>query len=483
MKYNPVSRRMFLQGLGGYALAIPFLPSLASKAHAADAVPPLRFSMMFARFGRDMSQWYPNLPDSAMQNVGGAFVKSLADIPKPISYSLGAGFNPVLSKIALIRGLDSVSTNGMHNRSVPTTGSAFDPSAANGFGYSIDAVLEESRKFYPNLPRIGALRTCPHTTQPFHDFVSFSYTSKVSLGQMINYAWNPQQVYSSLLDPQNHALIDQRNGKIRSVTDVVLDSYQKTINSKAISAQDKQRLENYMNLQSEVHAAMAVQSPQCGIAGAPVDSKVYSEIHKAMIKLEVAALACGTTKIVMHSLGHNGDVESPQWHDHAHGGEYTINPASGRSFHSEYAKYTMDLVAYYLTALDSIQDSNGTLLDNTLFIYSNEDGTGSHEHFDLPVVVAGAKGKLKTGYFIDYRPRPFVPLINPREKQMLYAGRPYNSLLVTAFKALGLGPADYQKFGMQGFGRYDRFPDRAKEAYRPFLGSAVNDPLPFLYAA
>lgn len=472
---------MFLRGLGGYALSIPFLESLAPKAHAATATPPMRFSMMFSRFGRDMSQWYPNVPDSAMIRFDGGLAKSFADLPKPLSYILNSAYNPVLSKVALIRGLDCLSTSGNHNAAVPTTGSSQDPGGASGFGYSIDSVLEESQKYYPTLPRLGALRTAPYATQPFSEFTSFSYTSKVKQGQLINYAWNPLDIYNSLLNPQNNQLIDQRNGKIRSVTDVVMDNFSKTMNSRAISSDDKRRLENYMTLQSEIHNQMAVVAPQCGMAQAPGSPTIANEIHKAMIKLEVAALACGVTKIVMHSLLHNNDVEEPHWHDYAHGGEYTINPATGRSFHSEYNRYTMDLVAYYLNTLDSVQESNGTLLDNTLFIYSSEDGTGSHEHFDLPVLVAGAKGKLKTGYFIDYRPRPFVPIINQREKQMLYAGRPYNSMLVTAFKALGLGEADYQKFGMQGFGRYDMYPSKLAEAYRPFLGSGVNTPLPFLY--
>ena len=36
---KPMNRRMFLRGAGGAALAIPFLPSLISRAFAADPKP------------------------------------------------------------------------------------------------------------------------------------------------------------------------------------------------------------------------------------------------------------------------------------------------------------------------------------------------------------------------------------------------------------------------------------------------------------
>jgi hypothetical protein len=140
----------------------------------------------------------------------------------------------------------------------------------------------------------------------------------------------------------------------------------------------------------------------------------------------------------------------------------------------------MDLVAYFLSEMDQVNDINGTLLDNTLFLYGNEDGTGSHEHYDLPVIVAGGQDKLRLGQFIDYRPRPFVKLID-RDKQAINAGRPYNSMLVTAFQTLGLQPKDYQKFGVTGFGRYDRPHPSAGTYYNQFMGSKLNDPLPYLW--
>jgi hypothetical protein len=472
---------MFLQGVGGYSLAIPFLASLAPKAQAQSSAPAMRYAMVLGKLGRDMSQWYPNVEESRLQTVPGARVLPFSQIQKPISYCISDQFNPVLNKMSLIRGLDCMSTQGNHNASVPTTGSSVDPSGPVGFGYSIDCVLEESAKFYPTVPVLGGLRVCPDISYPYHEFQSFSYTSKTVTGQMVLPEWNPLAVYNKLLDPSGVQTTNAQRARLRSVTDSVMENYRATMGSRVIATEDKHRLDNYMTLLSDVHNQLNTTLKNCSIAGNPGTPTVLSQIHKAMMKLEAAALACGVTKISMHIIAHNGDDQPPLWHQHAHGGEYTINDATGRSFLSEYCKWNMDLVAYFLKELDSIQESNGTLLDNTLFVYGNEDGTGSHEHFDLPVIVAGGQGKMKLGHFIDYRARPFVPVIAQREKQRIYAGRPYNSMLVTAFQAMGLTPTDYQKFGTQGFGRYDKGPIAASGYYNQYMGSHLNDPLPFLF--
>jgi hypothetical protein len=439
----------------------------------------MRFAMMLGKLGRDMSQWYPNLPDSSLRNVSGAYVRAFADMPKPISYCINSAFDPIAHKIALIRGLDSVCQLPAHNHSIPTTGSSHPPSSGQGFGYSIDAVLEESLKFYPTPPVIGALRTTPYVG---YSNESFSYTSKITRGQLLGGETNPQIVYNKLLNPNSIKILNDRNGRIRSSTDLVLENFRAIMNGRSISSEDKPRLDSYMTYISEIHAQMAVPSISCGQASDPGNPSLPSALHKAMIRMEVAALACGTTKIAMHGIMHSGDVADSRWHEYAHGGESTVNPITGRYYLSEYSKFSMDLVAYFLTELDKIQESNGTLLDNTFFIYGNEDGTGSHEHVDLPVLVAGDKGKLLTGYFIDYRSRPLASLTGYiKQRQGLYAGRPYNNLLVTAFKSLGLNPDDYQKFGELGFGRHDSPFGVIPHIYDQYLGTKVNDALPFLY--
>lgn len=475
MKYCPLTRRMFLRGMGQFALAIPFLPSLAPQmAQAADGV-PMRFAMILGAMGRDMSQWYPSISDSQMQQVNGALVKPLSEL-SPISYCINSAFNPIKNKISLIRGLDCVSASGMHNSSLATTGSSYPASAANGFGYSIDCVLEESSLFYKTAPFLGALRTAPGGG----DFSNWSYTSKYKRGQVISSMNDPMDVYNKIFNPTSVNMTNQRNGRVRGVTDMVLENFKQTMNSRAIAQEDKHRLDNYMTVLSEVHNQLGIPAQTCNRASEPTNLGNNTDIQKAMLKLEVAALACGTTNIVMHAITKSGPSNDPNWHNNAHGSSSNKNPSTGRSYASEYCRWRMDLVAYFLNELNQISEANGkTLLDNTMFIYGNEDGTGSHNHFDLPVLVAGGGGRLQTGYFIDYRHRPLHPLDVYGE---MFGGRPYNNLLITAFKTLGLGPSDYQKFGNVGFGQYNNPSSNAGHIYDPFMTSpAKNEALPFLF--
>ncbi|MES3037213.1 MAG: DUF1552 domain-containing protein [Bdellovibrionota bacterium] len=480
---SKINRRMFLKGMGGYTLAIPFLPSLSSIAHAQATSPTLKFSMVLTHFGRDYGRWYPDLTDSQLTATPGAYIKKLSEISGPISHNFGSSFDSVRDKIAILRGLDSMNAEMVHNTSLPTTGCSSLASAASGFGYSIDAVLEESAKFYPSLPTRGALRVCPHPEKTWDDFQAWSFTSKSTPGQGLGYDWSVQNVYNELLNPTNVQAQAARNSKIRGATNLVMENFRQMMNGRRIGSEDKRRLDNYMSLVTEIDKQLGVVAPTCSASnpGSPLNA---SELHKAMFKMEAAALACGLTKITMHSVIHNNDNPNDvsTWHDVAHGGYQSLMPGSDISWLAHYSKWNMELFAYYLNLLDSMADVNGgTLLDNTLVMTGNEDGSGNHEHYDLPVVVAGAKGKFKTGYFIDYRPRPLLALLPGQPKQIFFAGRPYNGALVTAFKALGLTETDYQKFGLPGFGRYDQHRPDLTEHYRPFVGARVNDTLPFLY--
>src|SRR5688500_6560018 len=54
---SPLTRRGFLRGAGGLALALPWLESLALKADDA-AKPPLRFACLFFANGVEPAHWW-----------------------------------------------------------------------------------------------------------------------------------------------------------------------------------------------------------------------------------------------------------------------------------------------------------------------------------------------------------------------------------------------------------------------------------------
>ena len=334
MSKSQTSRRMFLRGLGGYSLAIPFLPSLAGKAHAAEGASPLRFAMALGKFGREHEAWYPRLGEGDLTSASGVRVKKLSEIQGPLSHALTGAFDPIRSKIGLLRGLDSMNYICQHNTSLPTTGCSFEPTSESGFGYSIDCVLEESKKFYPAPTMVGALRVCPHTSDSsYRDFSSYSFTSKARQGQSIRPEWSAAAVYNKLLNPANVQLLASRNTRIRGATQLVMENFRQVMSGPRIGADDRRRLDHYMSLVSEIDGDLAVQPPQCAGVSTPGSPTTASDVHKAMFKMEAAALACGVTRIAMHSITHFlEDTEADQgvWHSHVHLQE--LEPGTSVSF-------------------------------------------------------------------------------------------------------------------------------------------------------
>src|SRR5690349_13578937 len=140
MKHDPIRRRMFLQGAGGVLLALPFLPSLlAREARAQSTTAPRRFIAVKSYSTQIIRSWYPsysgngytaraydpnngkldgttNLKEALTQSSGRhsdgkeyfARWAPLSDLAAGGRFSeiLGPAFNPFLSKMLLLRGLD-----------------------------------------------------------------------------------------------------------------------------------------------------------------------------------------------------------------------------------------------------------------------------------------------------------------------------------------------------------------------------------------
>ena len=349
------------------------------------------------------------------------------------------------------------------------------------FGYSIDAVLEESKRFNASLTRVGALRTTASDSSA--DF-SFSFSSKGAFGQSLQTEWSPQAVYDKYFNPTALQVAAVANARKLRVSNQVMDDFKKLYASPSIAQSDKARLDNYMTLLTSVEARLGVDTPACGkamaIAGKLTDAE---SLQSAMIDLEVAALACGITNVVMHTVrqvNSSIEVNNEAVHSAAHNnGAKLAEEDKSVSQHAYYTRWVMTRVAELMTKLDAIDDGAGkTLLDNSFVLYGNGESRGFHTFYDMPVVIGGGQGKLKTGYYIDYRPRPLKVVDSG---QNLIAGRPYNNLLVTLFKAMGFPAAEYQKFGQPGFGSYGGYNPSLASHYGPFLAQP-DEALPFLYA-
>lgn len=480
MKSNPMSRRAFLQGLGGATLAIPFLGSMVpSSAWAQATNPSMRFVFMGAEFGRHYASWYPAAAAVKMDvSPEGVYSSRLTDIQGPMSLILGTAFDPIRNKMSLLRGLDGMQKDADgHSPGVATTGSGYG-AAGLGFPYSIDCILEESAKFYSQPAFTSAIRTTPAAKGSIG--ANFSFTSRSGALERKVPITNPMDLYNKYFNPVSLATKTELGVRQKTITNLVMEDYRSVINSRRIASADKYIIENYMTLISEAEKTLGLAALSCNQAQKPEMSITNAQVlHEVMMNLEIAALACGLTKIITHSIAHNTaeiNINDGETHSAAHQG-VSNSGESGRApvQQSTLNNWTMARVAEFIKRLDSVQESNGTLLDNTIFYHSNIEATGYHSFTDMPVIIAGGGSKLNLGNYIDYRPRPLLV------EGKVSPGRPINNLLVTIMKALGLQEADYEKFGRKGFGVYDQYDVRLAAHYAPFLAGNVNKPLPILY--
>ena len=96
----------------------------------------------------------------------------------------------------------------------------------------------------------------------------------------------------------------------------------------------------------------------------------------------------GTGSLGLHQIGHGagvGDLTSPQ-------------------LRRRIVNYHMKLIAKMAKRFASIREGNGTMLDNTLIVYTSCAGGQHHAgNIDWPfLTVGGVGGKLKTGRYIQY---------------------------------------------------------------------------------
>src|SRR5687768_11646668 len=111
-KMNNLDLRMFLKGIGGAYLVLPFLPSLLPREACGQAVTILkRLVAMWTGNGTVYKNWYPTVRPA--ETVGTNFREMpLSSISGNISTILGPQLSALRSKLLLLRGLDGMASDG-----------------------------------------------------------------------------------------------------------------------------------------------------------------------------------------------------------------------------------------------------------------------------------------------------------------------------------------------------------------------------------
>ena len=415
-----LNRRRFLYGAGSLgltSLAMPWLPSLGQADQIADAT-PRRLVVFFSGNGTIAPSWTP-------ESVNGR-VTRMSTILKPLE--------PFLSKLTVIEGLDIECAKGRwqpasgfhaHERGLGgiLTGQALrrgNMEAGSGYanGISVDQFIANA------LAQEASTRTSVHSLQ-----VGMISRRDHSRGwynrQTMTYAGADQPLFAQsdgqalfdrlFKDPQAQqpqaamALIRQRR---QSVLDFLKDDYTRVM--QRISTQDQARLEQHTDAFRELEREledrlMACEPPADPQSNAWYNQSQMTQISKLQIDQTVRALACDMTRVATMQFGAGlGALDfivfgkSGSWHGTSH--LDSGDRATNIQLLVEMDTYIASRFAYLLGQMDAIEEPNGkTLLDNSIVLWVNEMGKGdSHDHNDVPIILAGGGGVLKVGHHIKF---------------------------------------------------------------------------------
>jgi len=193
-------------------------------------------------------------------------------------------------------------------------------------------------------------------------------------------------------------------------------NYQKTL-----GASDLVKMDEYLTTVREVERRVHLAQQQTDASPLPDLSRPTSvpeewEDHvKLMIDLQTLALQADLTRVVSFQLAREASTRSyPQIgvsEPHHPVSHHANDPVQLEKL-SKINKYHVSLFGYLLEKLDSVDEGNGTLLDNTTYLMGSGMGNPDvHDHSNLPIVVAsGANTGIHGGRHISFQEQQ--PLAN-----------------------------------------------------------------------
>lgn len=498
MKYDKFSRRMFLQGSGKFALAIPVLPSLLPRETWAQAAkPPVRYIAVIGDLGYGRhADWYPtNNVLGQTLNVANHHPIKYASL-KSFAPNANSNLSPIfknhlnrhLGQMLMLRGLDVPAVYG-HSKSALMgnlgDGSSTDINVIPEIR-TIDMVLNDSTKFNPDRRDAVLMGYTMPMGSAGAQTLSFQRDSS---GRVVGRFWDKQpldmfrllfpnpSIYNNPTTEEPAALPEKPY--VDHLT-AAYDDYRRTMNSRNISSADKSVLQSMMDRFSDLQKALtpttrpATRSGACEATISKVQistsrSTLADDVRvmKAYVDLMVMAVACDVTRvgligsmydtrrhhITMREFGFSsGNYHANMTHE-------PYSSTNGRTHMENIRRFNewhiIQVMKPLLDQLADAQDTDGNSLLHNSLVHFGLESSLVHWGNSVPTVLAGkAGGALNTGWYVDYMDRTKRPHtsgagghssnVNSDKFHYQWPGLLYNRLYPTIFQKLGLSVNDYK---------------------------------------
>lgn len=415
MQHGPWSRRRFLRGAAGAALALPLLELCDAKV--ARALPfPTRLVIVFTPNGTVQPSWDP---------TGGETDFTLGTILGPLD-----GFH---DDLLILGGIDVESSyhgpgDGMHINGMAhlLTGTEMVDKGFGdywGGGISVDQFIA---KQIGQSTRFGSLEfavePCPANAR--------GRLSYLGAAQPVPPEESPKDAWERIFG----AITPERIAQRKSVLDAV-GADMAGLGAR-LGKGDREKVEAHLDAVREIEKRIDIPA-SCEVT--PLDPTLGSDFvttGKVQMDLLVRALACDLTRVATFVWAPSTSNLVFSWLDIAEGHHslsHSIpSDAASQLKLIQINRWYATQIAYLLSAMKAVPEGDGTLLDHSVVLWCNELSDGEiHARRGMPFVMAGSAG----GYFKTGRSLQFGSAMQ---------GAFHNDLLVSLCNAMGV-PA--QSFG------------------------------------
>ena len=443
------SRRAFLRGIGGAALALPWMESLGLAA--PNKKPAQRAAFFYVPIGVVRRGFFPGEENGPIPKFTSnrQALKNGARIPVGVHpLKLAPTLEPlekVKDKVTLVTGLDRTFQPGtdVHAQCAScflTSASAFTVTQSPyPQARTLDHILAEQ------LGKDTPFRTLEFSSNSHKDnkeSIHFDNISWYGTGHVAPSLRDPRKAYRRLFGTRELQTY-------RNITDLVLED------ARSLKGQlgytDQQKFNEYFDsvrtIEQQVDRLERMKGELKRVKlEEPAEAHLpRGEYIRLMGDLMVVALQTGLTNVATFMVG-------PERWDTPYLYESLFDkPRSHHQMSHNQGKFIKDLekvdhfhmaqFAYMLEKMDRIEEANGTsLLDNTLFTYGSGLGDGAtHQYSALPIIVAGSGGgKILNGKHVNLS-ETSGPVAKEKGKYVdPKQGLPLANLWLTQLQALGL---------------------------------------------
>lgn len=405
-----IPRRTFLKGLGA-TMALPLLEAMRPVSVVAGAArngtSPVRMAFVFFPNGAILPNWSP-------EGIGKEY--ELSHTLEPLG-KFKQDFN-IVSGLAQDNGRAKGDGPGDHARCASTYLTGAHPVKTSGVdikvGISVDQMAAQEVGNQTRLPSlelgIDQGRNAGNCDSGYSCAYSSNISWKMATTPMAKEI-NPRSAFERLfgVNVQNEKDRARRNRNRKSILDLVADDAARL--KVRLGVTDRRKVNEYftsvreLELRIKKAGATRQEVPEFDVPEErPQD--LTEHIH-LMYDLMVLAFQTDTTRIITFMLGNAASNRSypmvgvkEGWHSLSHHG----NDQQKMDDITKIDHYHTTQFAYFLEKLKSVQEGEGTLLDNSMIMYGSGLSDGNqHWHHDLPIVLAGqGGGTIKTGRHIKF---------------------------------------------------------------------------------